>query len=355
MCLRHHRQIALLFAVVLFSGCAEDLPTAPVEPTPAFLRGVNLVDWTATGYSRPSATQEVVTLAALGTSAMAVLVTAYQPHALSPELRGSDPRTPTPSAVRRVISDAHGSGMTAAIKLHVDLDDGGWRGDIAPPDPARWFASYRTFLLTWANFAEANGVELFMVGTELASITHEETRWRGLIEDVRSIYSGQLVYAAFWDEAFRLRFWDVLDFVGVDFYQPVADRNSPSRQEIEGNWQPWIDRLQLLSSQTVRPVLLTELGYRSVDGAGIHPYRFGTIEPIDLQEQADLYEAALQVLPQHPWIRGVFWWNWLASGEGGPANTDFTPKDKPAMIEIERAWNPSGAPSPYVLSLDRAP
>jgi hypothetical protein len=39
------------------------------------------------------------------------------------------------------------------------------------------------------------------------------------------------------------------------------------------------------------------------------------------------------------WIEGVYWWNWLVRGEGGPSDTDYTPKGKPAAVELEGAWN----------------
>ena len=39
--------------------------------------------------------------------------------------------------------------------------------------------------------------------------------------------------------------------------------------------QPWLARLERLHRQTDRPIVITEIGYRSVDGAALHPYAFG--------------------------------------------------------------------------------
>ena len=52
---------------------------------------------------------------------------------------------------------------------------------------------------------------------------------------------------------------------------------------------------------------------------------------MDLQEQADAYQAALEVLWGRPWLAGIFWWQWPAiPNSSGPGNTDFTPSGKPA-------------------------
>ena len=34
--------------------------------------------------------------------------------------------------------------------------------------------------------------------------------------------------------------------------------------------------------------------------------------PVDLQEQADCYQAALEALWDRPWLQGIFWWQWNA-------------------------------------------
>ncbi|MCH7549462.1 MAG: hypothetical protein IH969_08025, partial [Candidatus Krumholzibacteriota bacterium] len=69
------------------------------------------------------------------------------------------------------------------------------------------------------------------------------------------------------------------------------------------------------------------------------PYDFSASASIDLEEQADLYWAAIEAAGAREWIEGLYWWNWLASGNGGPSNTDYTPSGKPAEKELSDAWN----------------
>ena len=138
-----------------------------------------------------------------------------------------------------------------------------------------------------------------------------------------------------------------MDGVGVDFYAPVAARPDPGRLEALAGWQPWLDRLRLLHRQAGRPILLTEIGYRSIAGAGMRPYQAGTGGAPDVREQADLYWAALEACGNTPWLEGMYWWDWPADGSGGPTNTDYTPRDKPAARELAACWG--GRP---VVALD---
>jgi hypothetical protein len=252
-------------------------------------------------------------------------------------LRVDDPRTPGGGAVRHALASAAGYGLSIVIKPHVDLDDGSWRGRIVPPHPAEWFTSYRRFILPLAALAESLHARQFVIGTELAGTLGSVELWRESIAMVRAVFSGQIVYAASWDEASRVPFWSDVDRVGIDFYFPVATRPDPGRVDALAGWQPWLARLQTLHEQVGQPILLTEIGYRSVGGAGMHPYE-ATGGRLDLGEQADLYWAALEASGGQAWLEGMYWWNWPADGRGGPSNTDYTPHGKPAEVELRGSW-----------------
>jgi len=318
------------------------LPTEPAPSNPAQIHGITFADWTANGYGETSSDRGLKAIADVGTTHLVIIATAYQADPQANELRflnvRTGARTPTLAATRHALERAQSLGMKVAIKPHVDLEDGAWRGNIAPSDPNMWFKSYQDFIRPWAELAKSVGAVQFIIGTELAGTIQHAQLWRETIQQVRETFSGKLIYAASWDEAHKVSFWRDLDFAGVDFYFPVTTRNNPSRFEILAGWQPWLERLHLLHQQTQRPILLTEIGYRSVDGAGMRPYEFGDNTALDLQEQADLYWAALQATSEESWIAGLYWWNWLANGAGGKGNTDYTPSGKLAEKELLKAW-----------------
>ena len=334
----------LFFIFILFSflfACTR-LPTDPAKSNPAQIHGLTFADWTADGYSHASADRSLEAIAAVGATHLVIITTAYQADPQASEMRSvnalTGARTPAAVAVQHALERAQSLGMQVAIKPHVDLNDGSWRGKITPSDPNGWFKSYQDFILPWAELAASGGAIQFMIGTELAGTIQHAQLWRETINKVRAIFSGKLIYAASWDEAHKVPFWRDLDFAGIDFYFPVTTRNNPGRIEILAGWQPWLERLKLLHQQTRRQILLTEIGYRSVDGAGWRPYEFDDEAKLDLQEQADLYWAAMQATAEESWIAGLYWWNWLANGSGGVNNTDYTPNGKPAEMELKRAW-----------------
>lgn len=331
---------ALVVAAALIAGCGEKLPTGPASaPPPGAVRGVTLADWSARGYGRPSAKRSIEEIASTGANLITIVITAYQTSTGSSRLVPDDRRTARPEAVLEAIGNARALGLDVALKPHVDLYDESWRGSISPADPAAWFDDYEAFVLPWADVAESTGVSLFLVGTELAGTLDHESSWRRVIADVRGRFGGAVTYAASWDEADRVPFWDDLDYLGVDVYFPVADRSGAGRLELLAGWQPWLDRLGRLRHRAGDlPVLFTEIGYRSVRGAGGEPWAFSGEAAVDLNEQANLYWAALQAASEEEWIAGLVWWNWLASGGGGTDDTDFTPRGKPAEDELRAAW-----------------
>ena len=84
------------------------------------------------------------------------------------------------------------------------------------------------------------------------------------------------------------------------------------------------------------------ISYLSCDGMNTQPWNY-TMQwdrnvSIDLQEQADCYQAALQSLWGKPWFYGFYWWYWQTDPmAGGPNNRDYTPQNKLAE-DILREW-----------------
>ncbi len=335
-----HTARAALAAAGLVAVACDRLPLQPTVPASYAVRGITLTSFTPAGYETTAAANALAGIAATGANTVILVVTAYQGAGASSAVHEDPAHTPQKGSVRAAIQTARTLGLRVVLKPHVDADDATWRGLFTPADPAAWFTSYQDFVGSWAALADSAGCEGFIVGTELASTIGHEGEWRDTIRRVRAAFHGMLLYAASWDEAGRVPFWDALDLVGVDFYYPVAGRADPSRFELRAGWQPWLERLALLNQQTGRRILLTEIGYRSVDGAVLRPWDFTRVARIDLQEQADAYGAALEAVASRDWIEGLCWWDWSADGGGGPLDAGYTPRGKPAERELRSAWRP---------------
>lgn len=328
--------VALLALTGLLARCNAP-PTEPPETT-APVRGITFATWSAGGYAASGADASLDALRATGATWVVLLVTAYQATADASALHSADPRTPSAPSVLAAVNRARLLGLRVALKLHVDVDDGTWRALVDPARPAEWFDSYQTFAMEWAAFAEAEQVEMLIFATELAGTLEHADLWQETIAGLRGAYRGTLCYSASWDEAGLVPFWGELDLVGLNAYYPVARTADASRFDLLAGWQPWLARLRLLHAQTDRPILLTELGYRSVNGAGIRPYDFTSDLPLDLEEQADLYWAALEATGDEPWLQGICLWYWPADGTGGPTDRGYSPIGKPAASVLDSAW-----------------
>jgi hypothetical protein len=326
-----------LGAVLAIEGC-NDLPTGPADTRELALKAFNLADWTANGYGSARGLQSLDEIAAAGANAVVFIYTCYQSDRLSSEILADYPLTPSLSSLAGAVSHARRLDLEVILKIHVDVLDGTWRGWIDPQEPARWFASYRAAVEDLIGFSNAFGVDQFVIGTELVSTLKYEVEWRELLAAVRGLYQGQICYAASWDEIERVPFWEALDVIGVNFYFPVAERENPSRGEILAGWQPWLDRLDSLHERVGRNVVLTEIGYMSRDGAGMDPADYRLSAPLDLEEQADLYWAALQATAGEFWIEGICWWNWTVVEGGGPTDRGYSPRGKPALRVLESSW-----------------
>ncbi|MDB5570223.1 MAG: calcium-binding protein, partial [Hyphomicrobiales bacterium] len=263
----------------------------------------------------------------------------------------------TDAELLKSIADAQAQGLSVMLKPHVDSLDGIYRGDLAPADVAAWFAGYKDMIVHYAAMAEAGGVSSLSIGCELQSLTgaQYQSYWQDIIATVRGVYHGELTYAADWAEAAHVSFWADVDVIGVNPYIPLATTTTPTLQDLVDAWHSVpadmdvahalnnlspIDFLHSLSVAYDKPLMLTEVGYRSVDGAAMSPGDWSATGVVDEAEQAMLYDALFQVFSERggDWFRGVELWNWEPTTNPDQP-TGFTPQGKEALQVISDWFN----------------
>ena len=230
---------------------------------------------------------------------------------------------------------AHARGLHVLLKPHLWLRRS-WPGEISmrrEGDWRAWFASYRRFILHYADLAERAKIEALAVGTELGGTTRHEAEWRALIADVRTRYRGSLTYCANWSEdVSHVGFWDALDCIGVQAYYPLAERSAPTVEELTAGWRKPLATLHALAERTKRPVLFTEVGYHALDTAAIKPWEWELAGSPSEETQARCYEALFRVAEANPWIRGIYIWKWFPRHDRSRwrRHMDYTPQGKAA-------------------------
>jgi hypothetical protein len=314
------------------SGTAGTTQVTTPAPVAAPLNGPNLTAYTRGGYSNPDVERDLVRIARLGSTAVALVPTWYMAAPDSSEIKRDAAKTPSDASLEQAIDWASAQGLKVVLKPHVDVFDESFRGDIQPADREAWFASYERFITHYADLAERAGdaVNTFVVGTELKSMSSDAAPWESVISAVREAFPGQLTYAANWDEVAQVQFFGSLDMIGVDAYYPLAaDGEVPTAESLAAAWEPNIAQLQSLSDQWGKPVLVTEVGYPTQPTAASNPFEVASGQGPDEALQALLYQAAFDAFSDKDWVSGILWWSWRADPgpEEDPA-TDYTPEGK---------------------------
>lgn len=347
--------LAALALGVTLPGCGrhDAGPTAPSSPTPPAARfdyaGITHVSWWHDEYGYPSATDSRRALAATGAGWAGVLTTWYMDSRTASSIRPHASRSNSDGVVRRAIDELHALGLRVMLKPHVDVEDGTWRAQVEPADPAAWFESYAAMLEHYADLAAGTRTEMLVVGTELASMSgsRHAGAWSSLISRVRARYPGLLTYAANGvepgDEFTSVAFWPQLDLLGLDVYTPLTDKANPTRGELQAGWRRnryGHDMLAAFSNWQRahgKPVVFTEIGYRSGDGANRAPWDWGATMSPDPVEQADCYAAMYEVWSRESaWMKGSFWWAWDVQAPVA-GDTGYNPRGKPAE-DVLRQW-----------------
>jgi len=297
------------------------------------------------GYLSAKARESMSKLGTLGVDSVAIVPYAFmrEPTEVVPLDVPTRPGSETDDDVVAAIRSARSLGMSVMLKPQIWIRRS-WPGDIDPQgDEAvdRFFREYRAWIRHYALIAEEQHAPLFAVGTELAKLTSSHRKqWERLISDVRLLYSGRIVYAANWGaEVENLVFWDLLDFIGVDFYYPLSFDEEPSEAALEEGFAAALEPIRALHERHQTPVLLTEIGYASTEAPWRKPHASDKEPEASAEDQALAYGVALEaVAAERDWIRGMYWWKWPSRLErGGPGHRGFTPNGKLAE-EVMRSW-----------------
>ena len=238
---------------------------------------------------------------------------------------------------KQYIKKLQEANMRVMLKPQIWVRGGEFTGKITMNTEESWLElerTYSNFILDFAELAESTKVDIFCIGTELELfIKYRPNYWFKLIEKIRTVYSGELTYAANWDEFWRTPFWNKLDFIGIDGYFPLSDLKTPTVEDCKKGWLKYKTEMKQFSEAQDRQILFTEYGYRSVDYAAKQPWLVERSENnTNLEAQTNALTALYEEVWGEDWFAGGFIWKWFINHprSGGPDNNRFTPQNKPA-------------------------
>ena len=217
---------------------------------------------------------------------------------------------------------ARKAGVKTMLKPHIWLRRSGdkWRQDIemnSKEEWDQWFDSYGSWILHYARLAQSAKIEALCIGTELHQTTRQHPdQWRKIIKDIRSVYDGELIYAANWYKEYEeVEFWDDLDYIGIQAYFPLSKKTNPEKEELIRAWHKHRKKLEKVAKRFRKKIVFTEIGYKNTADAAIEPWTW----PQDMdhsiaissETQLSCYQAVFESTWEEPWFGGMFIWKWF--------------------------------------------
>jgi hypothetical protein len=204
-----------------------------------------------------------------------------------------------------------------------------------------WEQDYFNYMMHHAKLANELNIEMLCIGTEMRlTIKNRPVFWNNLIDEIRKVYRGKLIYAANWDDYQEVTFWEKLDYIGINGYFPLSNSTTPSVAEIVKNWQPIINNIDNYRKNLNKEVIFTEIGYKSLDQAAYEPWN-PISKTVNIQAQSNAFRGFFEAFAnKKTWFMGAFLWKWYPKNEtaGGLYDTDYTPQNKPSEKIIKKCF-----------------
>jgi len=248
----------------------------------------------------------------------------------------------TPNGIIAQIKAAKAEGLKVMIKPQIWIEKSYYVGFFelhSEKEWVEWEKNYSKYILQFAYIAQQENVDLLCIGTELRKVVKKRPQfWEQLIQEVRKVYKGKLTYAANWDDYWEVGFWSSLDYLGVDAYFPLSKKKTPSVEALMGKWAKYIPNLKKIALDYQKPLLFTEYGYCSRNYVTTNTWDDDFSKTINMEGQANAFEAIYRMFYSQPWFAGGFIWEWKFNQERTFLLKDhtYTPEHKPASKVIQK-------------------
>lgn len=245
-----------------------------------------------------------------------------------------------PEGIINCIDIAQKMNMKIMIKPQIWIGNGSFTGEFKLMDDNDWSLfekNYLDYILIYAKICNDKKVDILCIGTELKCFVNNRVEfWNSLIDSVRKIYSGKLIYAANWDESLKVPFWNKLDFIGIDAYYPLSKSKTPEVNELMNNWVQYETKIDSLSTKFNKKIIFTEYGYRSMDNNCDKPWQIEQSPNANNFAQENAYLAIYKTFWKK-YFAGGFIWKWYDNLEQSDLDikTDFTPQNKSVINTIK--------------------
>ncbi|MBI4163393.1 MAG: hypothetical protein HY512_00905 [Candidatus Aenigmarchaeota archaeon] len=223
-----------------------------------------------------------------------------------------------------------------------------------------WFSEYEKYAMYFVDKANKYNVEYLIITGDWVAVAASpdkrpadyKERLEAIYSKVKSAYSGKLGRNLFiggeidsdipniWPNPDDIPFMKQADFIGINWWVGLTDKNNPTQEELNTNAKRIFDlRLKPLYEKYKKPVILQQVAYPSIDGgltgkAGVDDAATALWEiysdkyKLDLEEQAMGFEAIMNVVSQSFYIIGVYPFTYWP--DEFPLTKEYNIRGKPA-------------------------
>ena len=324
------------------------------------VQGISLSTYSAGGYADSRVVELIDRAAQNGATHVVfsnVALADLRTGAIGEVIENGQNQTASLADVGRAVAAAKAEGLQVVLKPQLVVHDpafdqynsASWinmvNPDLTISNPDAFFAAYKAHILDWARLAQAQGADVLSIGNEMVAATKPQytAYWNDIIDAVRGVYGGQLTYAALApvavgapvNEITQIGFWDRLDVAGFDVFPSLTSNTDPTVAELKAGWrdaqvfgqqQDYVEFLGRMAAHVGKPVIFTETGLPSFDGASD---RIATSDGFigtgaraaDQGEQADWWQAFFETwaVSKPAWLQGV----WLINNDPGRLGTYY--------------------------------
>jgi hypothetical protein len=277
---------------------------------PAFQRGIDVDAYTYPKQDFSFAAATVVAYAKkLHANSLSISFPFFMSNRKSSTVFAS-PRTPTPTELGLLIADAERAGLYVSLRpLLSEYQIGGNRTIFRPVHMAAWFASYRRFLLPYAQMAQTTKVGMFIVGAEFSDFGRAP-QWNKLDRALQKVFHGKLAYSN--NGTVHLS-----RSTGGRFTTKTVDAYPSMNKYLLHGWTAFDRRLP-------RGTIISEIGISAFNGAWRMPWvHKPQNKPLDPRVQVRWFRAACHAA-KATGLRGIYFWA-LPLGAKFPRTTQATP------------------------------
>jgi len=230
-----------------------------------------------------------------------------------------------------------------------------------------WFNEYEKYAMYFVDKANKYNVEYLVISGDWVAVAASpdkrpvdyRERLEAIYSKVKSAYMGKLGRSLFiggeignnvpdiWPNADSMPFMEQADFIGINWWVGLTDKNNPTQEELNANAKRIFDlRLKPLYEKYKKPIILQQVAYPSIDGgltgkAGVDDTATAVWEPysdkykLDLEEQAMGFEAIMGAVSQSSYIIGVYPFTYWP--DEFPLTKEYNIHGKPAE-EVLSQW-----------------